>query len=137
MDIRESIGIILLSVARRLRINVKVNRIAPRRFGIAATLSEGAEIDGALSWVHVDERIKGRYASNDGVARINLHHIVFTAKTSNVEVTLSNADASVGQELGVNDLESLAWRDGFCYNSHSFLKRPHRLSDRTRAFHAW
>ena len=32
--------------------DVKANRIAPRRFGIAATLSEGVEIDKALSWVH-------------------------------------------------------------------------------------
>jgi hypothetical protein len=84
--------------------DVKANRIAPRRFGIEAKLSDGAEIDRALSWVHVDDRPKGRYSANDGVARINLHHIVFTAKTSNVEVTLSNAAALVGEELGVNYL---------------------------------
>ena len=84
--------------------DVKANRIAPRRFGIEAKLSDGAEIDRALSWVHVDDRQKGRYSANDGVARINLHHIVFTAKTSNVEVTLSNAAALVGEELGVNYL---------------------------------
>ena len=82
--------------------DVKANRIAPRQFAIAATLSEGAEIDRALSWVHVDKRVKGRYAINDGVARINLHHIVFTAKSAEVGLTLDNGAASAGEELGVN-----------------------------------
>ena len=82
--------------------DVKANRIAPRRFGIEATLSGGAEIDRALSWTHVDERQKGRYAANDGVARINLHHIVFTANATEIELTLDNAASSVGEELGVN-----------------------------------
>lgn len=84
--------------------DVKANRIAPRRFGIAATLSDGVEIDKALSWVHVDERIKGRYEMNNGIARINLHHIVFTAKSQEVELTIDNAAASPGEELGVNYL---------------------------------
>jgi hypothetical protein len=82
--------------------DVKANRIAPRRFGIAATLSDGAEIDSSLSWVHVDERIKGRYPLNDGVARINLHHIVFTAKAPEIELAFDNASASKGEEIGVN-----------------------------------
>ena len=82
--------------------DVKANRVAPRRFGIAATLSEGAEIDSSLSWVHVDERIKGRYEANNGVARINLHHTVFTARTAEVELTLDNLTAAPGEELGVN-----------------------------------
>ena len=83
---------------------MKANRIAPRRFGIAATLSGGVEVDKALSWVHVDERIKGRYEMNDGIARINLHHIVFTARSQEVELTIDNAAASPGEELGVNYL---------------------------------
>ncbi len=84
--------------------DVKANRIAPRRFGIAATLSDGAEIDSSLSWVHVDKRIKGRYAANDGVARINLHHTVFTARTAEVELKIDNSTAAVGEELGINYL---------------------------------
>ena len=84
--------------------DVKANRIAPRRFGISATLSGGAQIDKSLSWVHVDERVKGRYAVNDGVARINLHHTVFTAKAAEVELTLDNRAAAPGEELGVNDV---------------------------------
>ena len=74
------------------------------QFGIAATLSEGVEIDKVLSWVHVDERAKGRYEMNNDVARINLHHIVFTAKSQEVELTIDNAAASPGEELGVNYL---------------------------------
>ena len=82
--------------------DVKANRVAPRRFAVEATLSDGAEIDKSLSWVHVDRRIKGRYEANNGVARINLHHIVFTAKATEVELTLDNAAATPGEELGVN-----------------------------------
>ena len=89
--------------------DVKANRVAPRRFAVSATLSEGAEIDKALSWVHVDERIKGRYEVNNGVARINLHHIVFTAKSSEVELKLDNAAASPGEELGVNYVSLLPY----------------------------
>ena len=84
--------------------DVKANRIAPRRFGIAATLSGGAEVDRALSWVHVDERIKGRYEMNNGIARINLHHIIFAARSREAELTIDNAAASPGEELGVNYL---------------------------------
>lgn len=87
-----------------LHLGVKANRIAPRRFGISATLSGGAQIDKSLSWLHVDERVKGRYAVNDGVARINLHHTVFTAKAAEVELTLDNRAAAPGEELGVNDV---------------------------------
>ena len=62
----------------------------------------GAEICDDLSWVHVDERVKGRYDFNDSVARVNLHHIVFTARTAEVEVLFNNAAAKVGEELGFN-----------------------------------
>ena len=89
--------------------DVKANRVAPRRFAVSATLSEGAEIDKALSWVHVDERIKGRYEMNNGVARINLHHIVFTAKSPEVGLEINNATAAPGEELGVNYISLLPY----------------------------
>ena len=89
--------------------DVKANRVAPRRFAVSATLSEGAEIDKALSWVHVDERIKGRYEMNNGVARINLHHIVFTAKSPEVELKLDNSAAAPGEELGINYVSLLPY----------------------------
>ena len=89
--------------------DVKADRIAPRRFGIDATLSDGAEVDESLSWLHVDERIKGRYAANNGVARINLHHIVFTARAPETELVLDNSAARPGEELGVNFLSLLPY----------------------------
>lgn len=82
--------------------DVKANRVAPRRFGVRATLSYGAEIDAARSWVHVDKRIKGRYAINNGVARINLHHTVFTAKSEEVDLVFDNSASDVSEELGIN-----------------------------------
>jgi len=85
--------------------DVKANRVAPRRFGLDATLSDGAEIDSTLSWVYVDVRTEGRYAKKlAGVARINLHHTVFTAKAAEVELKIDNSAAATGEELGVNYL---------------------------------
>ena len=82
--------------------DVRASRVAPRRFAVSATLSNDAEINQSRSWVHVDARVKGRYAINDGVARINLHHILFTAKRETVELILDNESAAEGEELGVN-----------------------------------
>ena len=82
--------------------DVKANRIAPRRFGVDARLGAGAETRGDLSWVHVDNRIKGRYDFNDNVARVNLHHVVFTARAAEVEVAFDNSAAAAGEELGIN-----------------------------------
>ena len=82
--------------------DVKANRIAPRRFGIDVKLGVGAEVRKDLSWLHVDNRVKGRYDFNDNVARVNLHHVVFTAGTTEVEVLFDNAAAKVGEELGLN-----------------------------------
>lgn len=82
--------------------DVKAHRVAPRHFGVSAKLSSGAEIDEKRSWLHVDKRIKGRYAINNGVARINLHHIVFTARAGEVDLVIDNSAAKPGEELGVN-----------------------------------
>lgn len=82
--------------------DVKANRFAPRHFALDATLSPGAEVRPELSWVHVDKRQMGRYAHNDGVARINLHHLVFTARAPEVQVTFSDAGSHPGEELGLN-----------------------------------
>ena len=82
--------------------DVKANRIAPRRFGIDVRMGAGAEVRKGLSWVHVDERVKGRYDFNNDVARINLHHVVFTARAAETEIVFDNAAAKVGEELGLN-----------------------------------
>ena len=89
--------------------DVKANRIAPRRFGVSAALSDGVEVDERLSWVHVDRRVKGRYAANDNVARINLHHVVFTARRAAAELVIDNVAAQTGEELGVNHLSILPY----------------------------
>ena len=45
---------------------------------------------------------EARYDFNDNVARVNLHHIVFTANAPEVTITLDNALAAPGENLGVN-----------------------------------
>ena len=82
--------------------DVKANALNPREYGLRARLSEGAKVRPDLSWVHVDRRVKGRYSNNNGVARVNLHHIVFEAKADKVEIAFDNAEAKAGEELGVN-----------------------------------
>ncbi len=84
--------------------DVKAKRLNPRKFGITAHLSESADIQDKLSWHFVDKREKGRYAHNNGVARINLVHIVFIAKSNTVTITLDNAAALKGEKLGINYL---------------------------------
>ena len=89
--------------------DVKANRIAPRRFGIDAKLGAGADVRKDLSWVHVDERTKGRYDFNDNVARVNLHHVVFTARAAETEIVFDNAAAKTGEELGINYVSLLPY----------------------------
>lgn len=79
--------------------DAKADRVAPRRFPIKCDIVGDVEVLPSLSWVYVDKRIKGRYARNNGVARTNLHHIVFRANGQNAEVILSNDGDG---ELGVN-----------------------------------
>ena len=54
-------------------------------------------------------RSQCRWGGNGGVARINLHHIVFTARSPEVELKLDNAAASPGEELGVNYVSLLPY----------------------------
>lgn len=80
--------------------DMKAGRVAPRRFGISVEVSDGAEAVPSLSWVHVDERTK--LSSKNGGARINLHHVVFTARAKEATVTISDGAARPGEILGVN-----------------------------------
>ncbi|MCQ2397251.1 MAG: hypothetical protein MJ106_06105 [Lentisphaeria bacterium] len=82
--------------------DVKSKTVNGHDFGIRASLDSNAEINKGLSWHHIDTRTNGRYAHNNGVARPNLHHIVFTAKAPEVEITLSNTQAKAGENLGIN-----------------------------------
>ena len=80
--------------------DMKAGRVAPRKFALSVTVQDGAEVEPALSWVHVDGRTK--LSAKNGGARINLHHVVFTARASEAMVVLSDADAKPGETLGVN-----------------------------------
>ena len=76
--------------------------VSAAAFAVAASLGAGAKVDPVLTWTHVDRRIKGRYGQNDGCARINLGQIVFTAESSEIEVSFDNSSAKEGEELGIN-----------------------------------
>ena len=82
--------------------DIVAKRHNPRMYGIEANLGDGAVIDAAQSWVHIDKREKGRYAHNNNVARINLHHIVFKATKPETTLVFSNAAALPGEELVLN-----------------------------------
>lgn len=79
--------------------DAKADKVDPRRFPLTCNVLGAVEVQPTLSWTHVDHRIKGRYARNNGVARTNLHHVVFKAKGESAEVMLRNDG---DEELGVN-----------------------------------
>ncbi|MBQ9740974.1 MAG: hypothetical protein IJV91_08560, partial [Kiritimatiellae bacterium] len=71
----------------------------PRKFNLSGAIS-GVEAVPDLSWVHVDMRTK--LSSKCNGARINLHHIVFKAKSVEASVSIDDSAAVPGEELGVN-----------------------------------
>ena len=73
-----------------------------RDFGVRATLGGGATVREELSWQHIDTRKVGERGFDSPAAQVNLHHIVFTANASEVAITLDNALAKPGENLGVN-----------------------------------
>ena len=77
-------------------------RVNGKDIGIRATLGDGAVVRNDLSWQHIDRRQTGRYEQNNDCVRPNLHHIVFIATAPEVAITLDNALAQTGENLGVN-----------------------------------
>lgn len=75
---------------------------APRRFGVTAELGADAEVDASRSWVHVDRRRTARYKDMDGGAKINLNHVVFTAKKPSLDLVFTDAAAKPGEKTGLN-----------------------------------
>lgn len=73
----------------------------PRRYGIAAEL-EGAEILPDKSFVHVDRRKGTRKGHNDDFGKINLHRIIFRARSATQTISFHDADAAPGEELMIN-----------------------------------
>ena len=89
--------------------DVKAKRLAPRKFAVSASVGTGAAVDAALTWTHVDKRVKGRYAANNGCARVNFGQIVFTATAPETVITFSNEQAKEGEELGLNYVSLLPY----------------------------
>lgn len=79
--------------------DAKSDKVNPRRFPLTCNVAGAVEVLPSLSWMHVDQRQKGRYARNNGVARTNLHRVVFRAKGQHAKVVLRNDG---DEELGVN-----------------------------------
>lgn len=69
----------------------------PRRYGIEAEL-EGAEILPEKSFVHIDRR----QGDNKNFGKINLHRIIFRARTPNLVLHFTDAGASPGEQLLLN-----------------------------------
>ena len=80
---------------------LRAGAVKVARFGLDAVFGGGTAVDAARSWVHVDSRTKGRISAT-GRTTPNLHHIVFTAPASEVELTITDAAAKPGETLGLN-----------------------------------
>jgi hypothetical protein len=86
------------------RQDVVGKKFNPRRYGIAAEL-EGAELLSERSFVHVDRRSGGHDGPNSNVGKINLHHIIFHAKSPTQVIAFHDAGASPGEELVINFIQ--------------------------------
>ena len=82
--------------------DLKAKKFHPRRVGIDVTLDDGAVVDKAQSWVHVDKRQNGQYDCNKMVPKCNLHHVVFKAVKPEVTITIHNENAANGEAAAVN-----------------------------------
>ena len=83
------------------RKDVVGKKFNPRRYGITVEL-EGAEILPERSFVHVDRRSGGHDGPNSNLAKINLHRVIFRAKSPTQVITFHDTDASPGEELIIN-----------------------------------
>ncbi len=76
-------------------------KVDPKEHGLSAVLGEGAEVIPESSYVFVDRRDSGRKA-DDGLVRINLHHIRFRATAPEFPVTFTDAAAEPGEQIALN-----------------------------------
>ncbi|MHB8995489.1 MAG: carbohydrate binding domain-containing protein [Armatimonadota bacterium] len=77
------------------------HKVDPKQHRLSAVLGAGAEVIPEKSYVFVDERTSGKKA-DDGLARINLHHIRFRATAPSFKVTFTDAEADPGTETAFN-----------------------------------
>jgi len=76
-------------------------KVDPKQHHLSAILGAGAEVIPDRSYVFVDRRESGKKA-DDGLVRINLHHLRFRATASSFTVTFTDADAEPGTETALN-----------------------------------
>lgn len=76
-------------------------KVAPKQHRLSAILGAGAELIPEKSYVFVDRRTSGKKA-DDGLVRINLHHLRFRATAPSFKVTFTDADADPGAETALN-----------------------------------
>lgn len=81
--------------------DVTAKKSRPRRHGIAAELG-GAELLPAKSFVHVDRRKPDREEKDKNPGMINLHRMVFRAKSSTQLIAFHDEEAVPGEELMIN-----------------------------------
>jgi hypothetical protein len=76
-------------------------KVDPKQHPLSAVLGEGAQLLPEQSYVFVDRRNSGNKA-DDGLVRINLHHIRFRATAPSFTVTFTDAAAAPGTETALN-----------------------------------
>ena len=76
----------------------------PRRYGIDVEL-DGAEVLKERSFVHIDRRKTHRRHDPDNLGKINLHRVVFRARSATQVVAFTDANARAGEELMVNFIQ--------------------------------
>jgi len=76
-------------------------KVDPKQHRLSAVLGTGAELIPEQSYVFVDRRNSGKKA-NDGLVRINLHHLRFRAAAPSFKVTFTDAEAEPGTETALN-----------------------------------
>lgn len=90
---------------------VRAKTPGSRRHPLRGTLGSGAKVDAARSWVWTDGSFRGKIGTRTGF--VNLHHLVFTAESSEVEFCMDDAEASEGEVTGVNSVSvKLALAEG-------------------------
>jgi hypothetical protein len=76
-------------------------KVEPKQHRFSALLGAGAQLIPEQSYVFVDRRTSGNKA-NDGLVRINLHHVRFRATAPSFTVTFTDAEAEPGTETALN-----------------------------------
>lgn len=79
-----------------------VQRFNPRRFGVDVILED---VDIQEQFVYVDSRTYGNYSRNSNVARQNLHRIIFTPKSSEVKIIITDEKAQPGESHQFNYIQ--------------------------------